>query len=303
MYKLERLLVALDLTEMDDALIQYTSIMAEHFQTQKVYFFHVVNSFELPEEVRESYPDLKAPTDESIQNAIEDKIEKQWKSDYSCEKVVELKEGNPTDQLLKWIDIKNVDMLVMGRKRNLRGSGVLPQKVTKVAHSSILLVPEAVSHQLKTVVVPVDFSKHSKLAMEEAISLTKKTGAELLMLNTYKVPSGYHTTGKSKEEFAEIMKGHAEKDFEKFLNKNNLGKDFHCDFIHDDDSPADTIFNYARSKNADMIIMGSKGRTGLASILLGSVTEKVINYDADIPLMVVKEKEENMGFLKALLKI
>ena len=303
MYKLERLLVALDLTEMDDILIQYTSTMAEYFQTEKVYFFHVANSFELPEEVRTSYPDLLAPTDESIQNAIEIKIEKEWKSGYSCEKVVELKEGNPTDQLLKWIDIKNVDMLVMGRKRNLKGSGVLPQKVTKVAHSSVLLVPETLSQQLKTVVVPVDFSKHSKLAMEEAISLTQKTGAELKALNTYKVPSGYHKTGKSREEFAEIMKGHAQKDFENFISKNNFENGFTCDFVHDDDSPADTIFNYAKSKNADLIIMGSKGRTGLASILLGSVTEKVINYDADIPLMVIKEKEENMGFFKALLNI
>jgi nucleotide-binding universal stress UspA family protein len=93
-------------------------------------------------------------------------------------------------------------------------------------------------------------------------------------------------------------------DFNEFVGKHDFLEELDCQYVlDDDDSPADKIFGFASDQKADMIVMGSKGRTGLSSILLGSVAEKVIKYDSDIPLMIVKEKGENMGFLKALLNI
>lgn len=303
MYNIDRLLVALDLTEMDDTLIRYTSFVAKLFKTDKVYFFHVADSYELPDEVKENYPDLIAPKDESLKKLLEDKIEKEWVSDFECDKSIELKEGNAIDQLLKWIDIKRVDMILMGRKDISDGSGVMPQKVAKLAHASVMIVPENLDIKLNKIVIPLDFSKHSRLAMEAAISIGETSGAEIKALNAYYVPSGYHKTGKSREEFAEIMQQHAETDFKKFMNKNNFSDSIQCHFVLDEGSPADKIYKYAKEEQADLIIMGSKGRTGMASILLGSVTEKVINYQSSIPLAVIKDKDENMGFLKALLKL
>ncbi len=303
MYNIDRLLVALDLTEMDDVLIRYTSFMAKLYKTEKVYFFHVADNYDLPEEVKKNYPDLLAPKDESIQKLLEGKIEKEWESGYECEIAIELKEGNAIDQLLKWIDVKRVDMILMGRKDVSNGSGVMPQKVSKLAHASVMIIPEKSESKLSKIVIPLDFSKHSKLAMEAAINLEKASGAEIKALNAYYVPSGYHKAGKSREEFAEIMKNHAEADFKKFMKKNNFGDAISCHYVLDEGSPADKIYEYAEKEKADLIVMGSKGRTGMASILLGSVTEKVINYQSHIPLAVIKNKDENMGFLKALLKL
>ncbi len=303
MYNIDRILVALDLTEMDDSLIRYTSFMAKLFNTDKIYFFHVADSYELPEEVKKNYPDLVAPKDETIIKLLEDKIKTEWVTDYTCEISIELKEGNAIDQLLKWIDIKSVDMILMGRKDISNGSGVMPQKVSKLAHSSVLIVPEISELKLDKMVIPLDFSKHSKLAMEAAISIAKVSGAEIIALNAYYVPSGYHKAGKSREEFAEIMKGHAEADFKKFMIQNDFDQSIPCHFVLDEGSPADKIYEYAEEVNADLLIMGSKGRTGIASILLGSVTEKVINYKSHMPLAIIKDKDENMGFLKALLKL
>lgn len=303
MYNIDRLLVALDLTEMDDTLIRYTSFMAKLFKTEKVYFFHVADTYDLPEEVKKNYPDLLAPKDESIHKILETKIEEEWESGYECEISIELKEGNAIDQLFKWIDIKRVDMILMGRKKISDGSGVMPQKVSKLAHASVMIIPEGAESKLSKIVIPLDFSRHSKLAMEAAISLRKASGAEINALNAYYVPSGYHKAGKTKEEFAEIMKNHAESDFSQFMKKNKFKENIPCHFVLDEGSPADKIYGYAEESKADLIVMGSKGRTGLASILLGSVTEKVINYQSHIPLAVIKDKDENMGFLQALLKL
>lgn len=303
MYNIDRLLVALDLTAMDDTIIRYTSFIAKIFKTERVYFFHVADSYDLPEEVKKNYPDLLAPQDESIHKLLEDKIKSEWVSDYNCEKSIELKEGNAIDQLLKWIDVKRVDMILMGKKIRSNGSGVMPQKVAKLAHASVMLVPENFENKLKKIVIPLDFSKHSKLAMQAATNIGKEAGAEIFALNAYYIPSGYHKTGKSRDEFSEIMRKHAESDFEKFMKKNGFDENIKCHFVLDEGSPADKIFDFAKNKQADLLIMGSKGRTGMASILLGSVTEKVINYQSDMPLVVIKDKDENMGFLKALLKI
>ncbi|MGJ3234103.1 universal stress protein [Marivirga sp.] len=304
MYKIERLLVAIDLTEMDDILISYTSHLAEFLKSEKVYFVHVSKNLELPEELRKNYPDLMAPSDESIADSIQKKIETAWKTNYDCEKVVEIKEGDPSEQILKWVNIKDIDMMVMGRKRKLKGGGIVPQKIAKVAQTSLMMVPEDFEFKLNNIVVSVDFSKHAKLAVEEAVAISEGKDISLTLVNVYTVPSGYHKTGKNYDEFATIMKGHAKTDFRDFVKRNNFPEDLDCKFVLDnDDSPADKIFGFASDMKADMIIMGSKGRTGLASILLGSVAEKVVKYDSDIPLMIVKEKGENMGFLKALLKL
>ena len=49
--------------------------------------------------------------------------------------------------------------------------------------------------------------------------------------------------------------------------------------------------------------MGSKGRTASASILLGSVAEKLVQANNEIPMLILKKKGENMGFFEALFKI
>ncbi|HET8858770.1 universal stress protein [Marivirga sp.] len=304
MYKIERLLVALDLTEMDELLIKYSSHLAKFLKSEKVYFIHVAKDLELPEDLKKNYPDLMAPNDESMADSINKLVEKAWDSDYKCEKVIEIKEGDPSDQILKWVNIKDIDMMVMGRKRKLKGGGIVPQKVAKVVHTSLMMVPEGFGFKLDKVVVPVDFSKHSKLAVEEALSITEKNKVDVSLVHVYDVPSGYHKTGKNYDEFSKIMEGHAKNDYKEFIKKNEFPEDLNCDYVLDEDnSPADKIFEFASDQKADMIIMGSKGRTGLASILLGSVAEKVVVYDSEIPLMIVKEKGENMGFLKALLKL
>lgn len=304
MYKLERILVALDLTEMDQTLIRYTSHLAKKVEAEKIYFFHIAENFNLPDEVKKEYPDMLAPSDEAISAIIQDEINENWESGFECEKSVELKEGNASRELLKWVDNKQVDLIIMGRKKDLKGSGVMPSKITNLAHASVLLIPEKASFKMEKIVVPLDFSEHSKLAIEQAKLLAEPKNAQLNLLHVFHVHSGYHKTGKTYEEVAYIMQNIAKKDFDKFIEEYDLDLSDSCKMILDDDnSPSDKIFEYADESNADLIVMGSKGRTGIASIFLGSVASKLIEYDTNIPLLVVKEKEENMGFIQALLNI
>ena len=55
--------------------------------------------------------------------------------------------------------------------------------------------------------------------------------------------------------------------------------------------PAKAIVSYADEKDADMVVMGTHGRTGLDHYLIGSVTEKVVRL-ADVPVLTVPLPEE-----------
>ncbi len=67
-------LVALDLTEMDDALIRYAQRLSQVLPLERLFFVHVSQDLELPAELLQEYPGLLEPRDESIQGDIQQKV-------------------------------------------------------------------------------------------------------------------------------------------------------------------------------------------------------------------------------------
>ena len=305
MFPIKRVLVALDLTDMDNQLIDYTSYLTDILSIDALYFFHVAPSLEIPDGVLKEFPGLLAPTDESLEKIIQDKIDQNLKCPANTQIKIEVREGNAEDKILKWSDIKDIDLIITGRKEELKGSGLLPGRLAKFGHCSILMVPEKASTKISKIMVPVDFSKSSKVAIQEAQTFADKTGAKIAIQNTFTVPWGYHTSGKSFEEFSEIMRGHAKNHALKFVKETKLSeKDTELIITLDnDEQPADKINEDAKKHGCDLIIMTSKGRTGLANVLLGSVADKVLSIKGKIPVLIIKDKKHNLGFLDALLRL
>ncbi len=304
MYDFKRILVGLDLSELDETLIGYCNLLAEILPLEKIYFFHVAKTLELPEETRDKYPDLLAPMDESIKSGIQHKIDSFF-NNKGVEYEVLVAEGNPTEKIIKWSGIKEVDLLVMGRKTSLKGSGVLPGKLTKVLHCSLLFVPENFEAKCKKILVPVDFSNNSAMAIKMATKISDQKDIQVVALHSYEVPTGYHATGKSYDEFAEIMRGHAINDYKKFTNKNGIDGDaIPCLLkLNEHSVSVDDTINNAEDIKADMIVMASKGRSSMANFILGSFAEKMTLINNKIPLLVVKNKADNLSFFEALLKL
>lgn len=306
MEEIKRVLVAVDLTEMDETLVQYISMLSKTISLDKIYFIHVLRKMELPDEIIDKYPDLMAPLDETVKNEIEFTINQD--DDYKIDTQYELKvvEGNRTRQILKWAKVKEVDLIVLGRKSGLEGEGIVSGKVVRLAPCSVVLVPEVLPKHLKKVVVPIDFSEASNLAFNFSIFMTSNIpDLSITCLNIYNVPSGYHTSGKSFMEFAELMKDNAKKSITKFIEKyNTKGAKIEAKFELDEKGHiAKRIYQFSVKEKASAIVVGSKGRTQAAAVLIGSVAEKLIKLNAQIPLIVVKERRHNMDFLEALLKI
>lgn len=306
MDEIKRVLVAVDLTEMDETLVQYITLLSNNISLDKIYFLNVIKSFALPKEIASKYPDVVAPQDEAIRKEIQFTIDQEasnlLKADYEIKAV----EGNRAEQLLKWAKIKEVDLIVLGRKSELEGEGIISKKVVRLAPCSVILVPEVLPQHLQKIVVPIHFSEASNLAFEFSLNLASHhQGLKIECLNIFSVPTGYHATGKSFEKFAEIMKNNSQKSFEDLLeNYDTKGLKIEAKFELDEkDSISKKIYQFAVKEQATAIVIGSKGRTQAAAILLGSVAEKLIHLNAQLPLFVVKQRGHNMDFLEALLKL
>lgn len=270
---------------------------------EKIYFIHISKNLSLPEEVKERHPDMLAPMDESIKAEILLSLKQ-----HSFPKEIELKviveEGNPKETILRWANIKDVDIMIMGRKNEMEGSGSLAKDMAQKSPCSVFfLIDHNRIAMPKKVLIPLDFSEHSHLTFEFAQKLFRETKTEILALHIYEVPTGYYKTGKSYEEFAEIMEGHARTDYKKFLHKYKH-QHFECLFLmNEDENSGNFITRIAEEHHADWIIMGSRGRTSSASVLLGSTAENLVHVNNKLPMLIFKKKGENMNLIDAIMKI
>jgi nucleotide-binding universal stress UspA family protein len=297
-------MIGLDLTEMDDILIKKTAAYVKFLGIEKCYFLHVAKDLEIPQEILDQYPNLIAPSDESIEAIIKNKLE-ELNFPKEIEVEVFVQEGShPLDTFLRWAKLKDVDLIIMGRKEDLAGSGVLANGVAKKAPCSILLFQEkrAVIFP-KKIIIPTDFSQHNHMIYAFGERIAEELQAELVPIHLVKVPHGYSKTGKSYEEFAEIMKENALKDFKKYASKHNHPH-LSCEILIDDErNPGEQIVEFAQKIGGDMLLLGSRGRTSSAAVILGSTAEKLIQSNKSLPMLIFKRKGETMGFFDALFKI
>jgi nucleotide-binding universal stress UspA family protein len=149
---------------------------------------------------------------------------------------------------------------------------------------------------MKKILVPTDFSTEAGYAFDVAVDIAKKTGAQIELLNVIDAP--YSAVGVGGEIMpAEISID--QKAIEKMaqqikLKLKNIAEDkkykgIKITFKVDVDRINNRITEEIVNEKVDLLIMGSKGSSGLDEFLIGSNTEKVVRL-AKCPVLVVKHK-------------
>lgn len=302
-----RLTVALELNDLDEKILEYTRFICQSLSVTKIYVLHVAEHIDLPESMLLKHPELAdVPVDESIEKEMQIQVEKYLSPDtYAID--YEMVEGKVMETLVKHTQLKHADLLIVGN-RNQSGAGeVVSAKLARRALCSVLFVPETFSLDIQNILVPIDFSEHAALAAQMALSLSAAVDGDTVhFLNVYKVPQGYYRLGESYEEACDNMRYYAQEDYTKFVAKLHDVKenDVETHYIEKKDTPvADIITQTIQDLNCQLLVMGSKGRTNLSAIFMGSLTERLIQANLGVPMLVVKKKDENLSFLEALLEI
>ncbi len=141
----------------------------------------------------------------------------------------------------------------------------------------------------KRILCPVDFSSYSKAALEEAAGLAKSVGAELCLIHAYQNPayvlpmSGYvgptaDMIGKIRQQLAEELEA---------LAGPYRSQGIKTETLVVEGVPYKSIVDHAGEWNADLIVMGTHGRTGLAHALTGSVAERVVRL-SHCPVLITR---------------
>jgi universal stress protein A len=142
--------------------------------------------------------------------------------------------------------------------------------------------------------VPVDFSKHSKKTVQYATQLAALTGASIRLLHVFQIPeypaAFYH--GLYLEQEAVRIHVEAAKR-EATAQLSLIAEQMHANGLEAEPilragNPYVEIVKAAEELGVDLIVIGSHGFAGLGRLLLGSTTDRVLQY-APCPVLVVKD--------------
>lgn len=302
MYRFKRIVVGITLGDQDEAKIRYAAVISRLASSEKIFFIHVVSQ----EDKDKEYKGLKKVAEESIRHRMEEIISKYFDGSPDTKLEYVIMEDSPLIhiELLRRFEEMDIDLLVLGKIRGeLTKRGTIPVKVARKAPCSVLFVPVGIKPESANILVPVDFSNISQDAMEVAVTFAVASDVRnIRCINIYNVPIGYYEGGKSYEEFAEIMRGHAETNFKKFIDKIDSRGISVTPIFKLGRNICTAIDEYVREHYIDLLIVGARGRRTGAAFVLGSITEKLI-CSTSMPLLAVKKKGEGMSFFEALLRL
>lgn len=145
--------------------------------------------------------------------------------------------------------------------------------------------------QIKKVLVPVDFSTDSLRAAEYAKNFAAPFGAQLVLLHViepiyYASPADMYAASPNLALLIEEQRKAAQAQLEQLAQKLS-GQGAKVQTLLKSGSPAQVIADTAKRIKADLIVMATHGRTGLAHVLLGSVAERVVRL-ATCPVLTVR---------------
>ena len=141
------------------------------------------------------------------------------------------------------------------------------------------------------ILVPLDCRAHTHHVFDYALALAGKLQARLTLLHILEMPAAEEAAGYVSVSVADYLRQYEVERRRTLDTYAHQARDagLSCDVTLDHGDPFHHILDLAREQEADLILMGSQGRTGLPHMVLGSVAEKVVRL-APCPVLVVHGK-------------
>ena len=149
---------------------------------------------------------------------------------------------------------------------------------------------------MKTILVPTDFSDHALYAQKVATSIAHQINAEIKLVHVYNLPLAEFAEQYYYEEFYKQIKTEAEEKLNALLEMDSL-KEIRVSKHIVTNMQMWELATDEKFKDADLIVIGSHGKSGLNKLFIGSNTEKIIRL-ASAPVLTIKNKHLDFSVKK-----
>jgi len=189
---------------------------------------------------------------------------------------------------------RHATMIVLGRrgrtglKRLMMGS--VTARVIGHAPCTVLVVPKAAQFECRHILVATDGSQYGDVAAAAAVNMAKQLGSRLTALSVVHSesmsPMDIVSSQMQRDLIAEKEMKEAGQNVKK-VKEVAVQAGIKTDGLIMGGKPSEAIIQTAKDRQADLIVLGSHGKTGVEKLLMGSVAERVIVLSS-CPVLVVK---------------
>jgi nucleotide-binding universal stress UspA family protein len=277
MSQLHRIVVGYNFLPDGDIALESARVLAER-SGAALYLLHVVEPYPLTEQAKVGTLVTQNILEEIVlkmRNQLKELAESPEFFRLRVETAVQV--GKPFVELIGVCRRWRGDLIIVGASERGKGwyVGSTAERVLRKAPVPVLVAKRFLTNEPKTILVPTDFSSCAKQAAEEALTLVWKLGGRVVFLHVleqhYLYPPAYGVAPLLWQISPETL----EPEWGEFLHDLPLGGGLAWEKLTREGSAAQTIAAVAKEIEADLVVMGTHGRTGLTHMLLGSVAEKV----------------------------
>ena len=284
-------LVPTDGSDCANVAIGYAKDLAERYDAT-VHVLSVVDSRVL--ENAPHYESVKAEHVEVVEDLAEGVVEDL--ADTRCDVEYAVRTAVPHTAILRYVREQDVDVIAMGThgrtgvERYLLGS--VTEKVVRLSDVPVLTVPgsddDAVTYPYEEVLVPTDGSEGATAAIAPAVDLASTYDARLHALSVVDTAAmGFDVRSATIVESLEEAAGDAVQAVQTQATAASVGA---VKTAVLQDTPSQGIRSYVDEHDVDVVVMGTRGHTGLERYLLGSVTEKTVRTSS-VPVLTVPGRD------------
>ncbi len=142
----------------------------------------------------------------------------------------------------------------------------------------------------KTILVPTDFSEPARTALDYAVELAEKLGAKVHVTHAFELPLVGFPDGVMtiSAEMATRITVAAQRALDDIVAMHRTRAiELQTSLVQGD--PREAVLGVAKEIEADLIVMGTHGRRGIARALIGSVAESIVRTSS-IPVLTLREE-------------
>ncbi len=144
------------------------------------------------------------------------------------------------------------------------------------------------SVEIRCILIPLDFSHHAGAILDWGAHLAKEHDSRVLLLHAYHLPVEFQQLEGAylPPDFWSNVKAEAQQTLERHAETLRT-KEITVETVVREGYPATVILEEAEQREADLIVIGTRGLSGLKHLLLGSIAERVVQK-AHCPVLTVK---------------